>query len=390
MARIALDITPSQLTKAQRLVDAGAYESLQQFGEIAFANQLALEDGADPEDLVDQARERRGTKPLKPSGPKASGQKAKRIPPLPPKSPRKPTIDRALATTPRDETTKDTGTKHAAPMVFATAAQRLRLGALPTGQLEPASTTASAPDLRVLSLVNKPFGLKLVTRTILAAADNEWPRVSDVLSSVQELAAAIGAELALEDREAERSRNLLQTGLPTSENADSQERFASQYVARVARSGQITPGAVSHFALATLVDGRIVLTTAGVELGRLRSPILDDIDRPWQRTLSMEEQRYLLGHVRRFVPAEARDTEAVTEAVRAGHDRPESLLEAVRPALPTTWTDVQARGHLAGVVTRLTELDVIARVWTGRHVHYELGPLAPAVLDTGAAAREVA
>ena len=39
-------------------------------------------------------------------------------------------------------------------------------------------------------------------------------------------------------------------------------------------------------------------------------------------------------------------------------------------------------------VTRLNELDVINRVWTGRHVHYQLGPLSRVVAD--ADTREVA
>jgi hypothetical protein len=239
------------------------------------------------------------------------------------------------------------------------------------------------PEQKILGLVNKPFGLKVVARSIVVAAVEGWPDAEAMAHSSAYMAAMVGSELESEDRAAGRSRNLLHTGLPTVEAAESLERFAVQYVGRVSKVGQVTPGAIVQFALAALVNGRIVLTAAGVEFARLASPILDGGSRPWQAVFSPEEQAFLVEHVMRFVPGEARDARAVVEAIQAGHSRPESLLVAVRPSLPAAWSDVQARSYLSGLVSRLAELDVISRVWTGRTVTYALSSNSPTVLRTG-------
>jgi hypothetical protein len=266
-------------------------------------------------------------------------------------------------------------------MTFEKAVLPLALRTAADQTPEAASTSPVAPDVRILALVNKPFGLKLVARMVMVQDVEKWPRIDSLVAHIGLVAAAIGAAAADEDRAAERSRHLLQTGLPTIDNGESQDRFAAQYVARVARSGQVSPGAITQFGLAAVSDGRIALTSAGLELARLRNPVLDGGVRPWERLLSGKEQKYLVEHIKRFVPAEARDSRAVVAAVQAGHDRPESLLEVVKPSLPQSWSDVQARGYLAGLVTRLAELDVIARAWSGRTVHYELGTLAPTMLS---------
>jgi hypothetical protein len=367
MARIAIDITPNQLAKAKTLVDAGVYESLQQLGEVAFANQLALEDGADPEDLAEASRQRRSVKP-------------RRIPPLPPSKPKaKPNIKVKAAKVVEAEVEELPS--------FADLRGQLALGTADV-KAQAVATTIAAREPRVLGLVNKPFGLKLVARAALVKTDVVWPNAGTLGDFVNVAAASIGAEVAGEDRKAERTRNLLQTGLPTKDTAESNQRFGTQYLGRVARSGQITAGAIVQFALATIVDGKLVLSDAGVQFARLTNPVFDENTRPWERLLSAHEQEFLVRHVERFVPSEAADTKALVRTIQGGHDKPEAVLAAMKEVLPTEWSEVQTRSYVSGLVTRLTELDVIRRIWTGRYVHYELGPLARMVAD--AEAKEVA
>ena len=368
MARIAIDITPIQLAKAKTLVDAGVYESLQQLGEVAFANQLALEDGANPEDFAEASRQKRSAK-------------ARRIPPLPPAKPKL-----------RGKPIKVKAKKEEAEPVedlpsFADLRTQLVLGAV-AAKAHSVVTTIAAPEPRVLGLVNKPFGLKLVARAALVKADVGWPDADALGDFVNTAAASIGAEVATEDRKAERTRNLLQTGLPTKDTAESNQRFGTQYLGRVARSGQITAGAIVQFALAAFVDGKLVLSDAGVQFARLMNPVFDEDTRPWDRLLSVQEQEFLVKHVERFVPSEAADTKALVRSIQGGQDKPEAVLAAMKEVLPTEWSEVQMRSYISGLVTRLTELDVISRIWTGRYVHYELGPLARIVAD--AEAKEVA
>jgi hypothetical protein len=386
MARIAIEVSPAQLQKAKTLIDAGVYESVQQFGEIAFANQLALEDGADPEDLAQAARDRRGAVD-KPANARS------KIPPLPPPEQPRPKKSYAKAGDNIMRARDEAVAYGESPLSFAVVVEALSLANVPAHGAATSETTA-APEERILALVNKPLGLKIVARALLVNAVDEWPMAEDVAQSVARHAAAIGAELADHDRAAERTRNLLHTGLPTPDSPESLNRFAQQYLGRIARSGQVTPGAIIQFALATLDDGRIALSTAGAEFARLANPILDGGPRPYERApaervLSADEQSFLVEHVMRFVPGEAHDARLVVEAVQAGHSRPESLLVAVNDSLPSAWSDVQARSYLSGLVTRLSELDVLNRVWTGRTVNYELTTNAPIVLH-GTPAREVA
>jgi hypothetical protein len=380
MARIAIDLSPVQWQKAKTLVDTGIYDSIQQFGEIAFANQLVLEDGADPEDLAQATRERRSTK--------ADGLR-KRILPLPP--------SRAGARKEKDNDTAASGDRATidrsspesdASLSFETAVRGLSLKVAPTPGPAAVETISAPREQKILALINKPFGLKIVARALLVNATHDWPAADELAHLVARQAAAVGAELAGEDRLAERRRNLLHTGLPTPDSPESLERFTMQYVGRIARSGHVTPGGVVQFAIASLSDGRIALSTAGIEFARLLNPVLDGGLRPWERVLSAAEQKFLIEHITRFVPGEAKDAYAVVDAVRSGNNRPESLL-MVKDLLPSAWTDVQVRSYLSGLVSRLSELGVLNRVWVGRTVHYELATNAPIVLRA-ASAREVA
>lgn len=368
MARIAFEVSPAQLRKAQSLIESNAYDSIQQLAEIAFANQLALEAGADPQELAERSR------PAKPASKPTKSKRSSRIPPL---KPREQSASKAVALEP---------TKPEPLPTFESVIGRLRLTAAPTPP--PVAVTVAA-DQRVLALVNKPFGLKLVSRAVLATAQGTWPAAEEVAAIVGRDAGVVASELRNEDRGAERTRNLLNTGLPDAEDEQSVARFSVQYLARLGRSGQATAGAIVHFGLAALLDGRVALSPAGVAFARLANPVLDSTARPWTALLSREEQRFLLEHIKAAVPLEAADSLAVLRAVRAGNDRPESLLGACKDALPPAWTELQLRSYLSGLVTRLSELDVLERVWSGRTVRYALAANAHVVLG-GMDAAEVA
>jgi hypothetical protein len=377
MARIAIDITPAQLQRVQALVESGAYASVQQFGEIAFANQLALEDGADPDALAEAARVRRGGAERPPK------ESKRKVPPLPPRA------DKSRPSSEASGARVQTATTSSPPPTFEAVVALLGLAHLGAAAAAAAPAFSSPPEQRVLPLINKPFGLKLVARAVLAAAGDHWPGAAAVATTLGLEAAVLGDELRKEDQVAERSRNLLNTGMPTVETEESMARFADQYLGRVARAGHVTPGAIVQFALGALSEGAVALTEAGLAFARMPNPVLDGGVRPWERVLSGPEQQFLVRHLLEHVPGEARDAQAVVAAVAAGENRPESLLVAVKPSLPPAWTDVQARSYLSGLVTRLSELDVLNRVWTGRQVHYELATYAPALLH-GGTVREVA
>jgi hypothetical protein len=377
MPKIALEVTPVQLRRAKSLVDSGGYDSLQQFAEIAFANQLALEGGADPEELAAKSKRTRGPAASKP-------EKRRPIPRLP----KAPQPKAELRESDRKKPANDGARQHsrqeqpsAGSLDATDVAARLALAAVPQSTARPCDTLPTPHDQKLLALVNKPFALKLIARATLVSATKNWPRVEELILTVGSAAAVLGDALAKQDRAAERTRNLLHTGLPLTEKPESVERFTTQYIARVARSGQVTPGAIVQLSLAQVLGGRVHLSNAGVALARLRNPILDEDNAEWTRLLSTDEQRFLSTHISKFAPGEAHDARVVLQAIDGGHNNPEALLAAARPKLPGTWSDVQSRSYLSGLVTRLAELDALGRVWTGRTVHYELAQNAKQFLN---------
>ena len=50
----------------------------------------------------------------------------------------------------------------------------------------------------------------------------------------------------------------------------------------------------------------------------------------------------------------------------------DEVVDVVRRGLRHDWSDEVARTHVAGVVGRMAELDLIRREWNGRRVRYEL------------------
>jgi hypothetical protein len=179
------------------------------------------------------------------------------------------------------------------------------------------------------------------------------------------------------DRKAGRDRDaLLATGLPRKGNMASWDRFAAQTIARTTRAGGVYPGALTQFSLGVVEGGRVALTEAGVKFSSLDSPVLDGDLEAAEATFSTEERRFLVEHIAAFVPGELSDFRGVLRALGTGKVTPDTVIGALRPSLPPTWTDQVVRTHVAGVIGRMAELDLVHRQWEGRRVRYHLGPIA--------------
>ena len=98
-------------------------------------------------------------------------------------------------------------------------------------------------------------------------------------------------------------------------------------------------------------------------------------------TLTDEERAFLLMNVVPCVPTEKADFDTTLTAVTDGHCSPASLnlilSKAVREEESTRdWTEVMMRTHVSGVVSRMVDLALLRRIWEGRRVTYELGPMS--------------
>jgi hypothetical protein len=375
MPLLAFNMASKTFEDITRLVERGLYSGLDQFLEVAALNQLALERGVSPEEL--KAKDHRSA-PLSSLSIQAAPVVRTSVP-RPARGGNGPNV-RGTPIARRKPTSSTIPPEDSAALKEHTELSRGD-GAHP----EPLTLKPQHEDDQIFGQVNRVFAMKLVTRWLdtVTTGDTFWPKIDVSGPGITFDAATLGSLLDADDLARGRKREeLFATGLPRRGNMPSLDRFQSQYVARVTRNGEIYPGAVCHYALAAFDGDQLGLTSKGVELARLRNPILDGVWDGVQATLSLEERHLLLGHVQEFVPAEKGSFEAVLAAVAGGNNTPEDLLSTVRGVLPDRWSDVMARTHVSGVVARMSELGLLQREWEGRHVRYLPTPAASPFLNT--------
>src|SRR5947208_3682154 len=372
MPVITVNLTSGIYERIKALVEKGLYATPEQLLEIAAFNQVALEDGLRPEELLARGHREVGRTQSPTSRKRAKGEQRR---------PAGRAADRLAVRVGRDSRGRGV-----APVEIDNLLGRL---AQPKGQDRfptPARAALRLPSERLWGQVNRLFPLKFACRWLaIANADKaEWERYDVVSERLSDDAAALGSALEEVDDAAGRKRDeLLSTGLPRRGNIASQDRFLSQFLARTTRSGEIYPGAICQYALADFDGDRLVLTDRGNELALLRNPILDDDLRKAVATLSDDERSLLTNQVLTYVPGELHDVRLVLGAVVAGKVTPDALFNAVRLELPAHWSDVMTRTHVSGIVARLTEMGLLRRRWEGRTVTYEAASLATTVLSRG-------
>ena len=240
----------------------------------------------------------------------------------------------------------------------------------------PMSVTPQKGE-RIFGQVNRIFPLKMVCRWLATAAANNghWPRFTAVNAQLADDAGTIGSLLDQWDANEDRERGSeLATALPRRKNNASLDRFLSQFVARITRASEISPGAVCQYELARFEGSTLALTERGVDFTNLSSPILDAHDQKATAALSKPETEFLITHIRDWVPTEWADMKSALAAVESGRSSPTELAATMRADLPDEWTDSMVQTHVSGVIARLTDIRLLRRVWLGRNVQYQLGP----------------
>jgi hypothetical protein len=384
MPLLAINLSDTLADQIKPLVEKGLYKSFEAFLEIAAFNQLALERGATPSEIISKGH--RGAKHGRDS-PRENGPSAPAVPPA--------VAERVKAAPAVEQTAK--GSRTAATRRAVEPVARMaptddgsvtdeecdaafgRLALVARTEESPPALPPACDNLakeRVFGQVNRVLPLKLACRWLATAAtaEGKWPRYQLVSDKLADDAATIGTLLERWDTENERKRDdLVATGLPRRGNSASRDRFLSQFLARVTRGGEIYPAVICQYQLARFEDSVIGLTDQGVEFAQLENPILDKRDSRATTTLTAAESGFLARHILGAVPAEREDMRLVLQTVSAGKKTPTDLAEAVRAKFPSDWSDASFQTHLSGLVARLGELRLLKRVWQGRNVNYELG-----------------
>lgn len=368
MPLVAVNLSEKLLCEIISLVDIGRYATLESFIEIGAFNQLALERGATPAEVIEGGHRRLppNLSISQPSPVAVSSATA---------------TSRAVAAPKRSSSAKSRSkriddavvaiTDEEARTIFARLAMCDSRGVSPLPM--PAQPDAGE---RIFGQVNRIFPIKFVCRWLIATAavDGRWPKFAAVTAKLADDAGTIGSLLDQWDQTTDRERGgELATALPRRKNNASLDRFLSQFVARITRASEISPGAVCQYDLARFQDSVLALTEQGVAFAELSNPILDKQDPKSVSALSDEEADFLITHIRKWVPTEWADMKLALAAVKDGKSSPAELVATVRAQLPHEWTDSMVQTHISGVIARLSDIRLVRRTWMGRNVQYQLG-----------------
>jgi hypothetical protein len=367
MPLLAVNVSDRLFVDIKELVEKGKYQSPESFLEIAAFNQLALERGASPAELIQKGhRTIRATDPVHASNGherRAENQKA---------------ATRATSTRreakPIAKTDPVTNDSVSAEEIDA-AIKRLSVAQRDLKSPQPQPAKPHGSEARIWGQVNRLFSLKLACRWLSTAATTEgnWPKYEAISDRLADDAAIVGTLLEQADTVANRKRDeLLATGLPRRGNSASRDRFLSQFLARITRAGDIFPGAIWQYELATFDDSVISLTDQGQAFADLKNPLLDG-DLKASAALDPAESQFLADQIQKFVPVERDDMRVILSAVFEGKVTPADLFAAVSSKFPSAWSEVMAHTHVSGLVARLSDLRLLKRNWQGRKVTYELG-----------------
>ncbi len=376
MAMLAMNISDRLFQQIKELVERGLYFSPEAFLEIAAFNQLALERGVSPTEIIEKGhrRSRDGEEASNGASRPARDAPASRVTIEPAtKTPRASTPRRSIEPVAKVVPAPEPAVREED---FAAAFKRLALVARTESSPSPLKIDlASLSSEHIFGQVNRLLPIKIACRWLANSASQEgkWPRFDAVSERLADDAATVGSLLEKWDEESERKRDeLLATGLPRRGNTASKDRFLSQNIARVTRGSAIYPATICQYQLARFDDAVIALTDQGVAFAEIENPIVDKRDAKTTFTLTPRESDFLARHILAWVPCERDDMRVVLQAVKGGKNTPSDLTEVLRPKFPTDWSDSVFQTHVSGLVARLGELRLMKRVWQGRNVNYEL------------------
>jgi hypothetical protein len=367
MPLLAINLSDKLFREIRALVEGGKYDDFDGFLEVAAYNQLALQRGAAPSDIVARGHRNGAASIEEQEKAIESGHRERR-------TKRAATQKKTGRRMPRrvfvlDELPCD---EDQAEVLKAFSLVPARDGPNPC---EPEGVSVE----HVFGQVNRLFPLKIAcrwiaTRTSGGSEKAQWPVYTLVSDTLGDDAAKLGSLLKKRDAVAGRKRDeQLSTGLPRRGNSASRDRFLSQFLARLTRTGGTYPGAICQYQLARFIDTRLALTHQGVTFATLQNRVLDSADESVTDALSQEEADFLVKQILDWAHGERDDMRIVLSAVLEGNITPAQLVQSVQTKLPRHWTHGMILTHISGLVARLADLRLLERKWQGRKVEYELG-----------------
>lgn len=240
-------------------------------------------------------------------------------------------------------------------------------------KLLPAKATARA--LAVL-LAERPMGIP----------------IADAAPRVAKDAALLGDYLRYLDSQSGALREeALATAFPTTgDDSDrSRLRYANQFIGNLNTQSQLS-GLLVDLKVVNYLRGKqplLLLTEAGLKFAKLANPILDDATHSnggSHSRFSSEEIGFLLRHIRDHVPVEDFAFRTILTALKRGNNTPNKLDAELKAAMPRgkrSISDAFVTTQRSGVISRMSDLDMVLRRRDGIRVTYESTPRGTSYLN---------
>lgn len=198
----------------------------------------------------------------------------------------------------------------------------------------------------------------------------------DVASrSVVDAASKLGSSLREFEAEYDLHRDhALSTAFPTAgKKADkSRLRFSTQFIAGRNKDGDLT-GFLADLGLINYSSDdrdRIALTEPGWNFAYVSNPVLEGKQEEPTQKFTVEEQHILVSHIIESVPVEDFAFRTVLEHVSWGHSNPSDLDSKIAQFAAEGTSPAFISTQRSGVVCRMIDLGLIARVRNGIRVEY--------------------
>ena len=219
MPLLAINLSDTLYDQIKVLVEKGLYKSLESFLEIAAFNQLAMERGATPAEIVEHGHRKMRGMDSALENDVHEVQKSKAAAETVIKASRTATIRSVVEPVARVATPDDVRVTEAD---YEIAFKRLALVARTDGPKPIAPTADKLSQERLFGQVNRLLPLKLACRWLVnsAVTEGRWPRYEIISDKLADDAGTIGTLLEKWDADNERKRDeLLSTGLPRRGNS---------------------------------------------------------------------------------------------------------------------------------------------------------------------------
>lgn len=230
---------------------------------------------------------------------------------------------------------------------------------------------------------NRFLPVKIVTRVaanLLEQRGSETLLLTELQEYAAEAAREFGKIVERSDRQAGRKRGtILSAGLPIGrEQEKSKNRFKMQFVGHIVKDRMEGASPALKFIeiksdSSSSKSAYAGITDFGLKFASFSNPILDAAS--FETPFSPEEVDFLLDHISKEVPEEAKLMQYILNKVKEGTATPDGLNQTLHLDRLRSWKHNEVITMRAGLVSRLSELGLLTRQKFGVMVKYLLTDL---------------